>query len=248
VTILAVAVLPIGYILLDCLKSAKEVYALLHVGYTLHDGFQSNVNRSERFLQSSNLICPYPNGSSKLLSSGPVHIQKSPQGILCTLTAASYNESKLTSILPLARSYDGFEWERAAGVFATEFYRNNSWSCDSVSCQIVLPQLPNNMTYRLASYTHSLAPRDEIARFLETTTFGVTQSDLESFFNITENGNITGDLKARMARWISTQMNASRVGITSHREYWRTRANSRVSSALHRNRPLYHSSSNQAIE
>jgi hypothetical protein len=149
-------------------------------------------------------------------------------GTLCTLSSASLNNnSVVTSLIPLARSYDGFDWERAAGDFATSFYRNQSWTCDynSSSCQITLPSLQNGMRYRIASYNRSLSQRDEIARFLETTTFGVTQVELAQFYNITDNGNNTGNLQMRMARWI---LNASLVGITSHREYWRQRANMRV--------------------
>lgn len=181
---------------------------------------------------SKTVACPYPDGPPIFLSSGLISIQKASPGILCTLTAASLNNSVVSSVVPLARSYDGFDWERAAGEIATAFHRHQSWSCSSVysRCQITLPPLQNGTAYRLASYSRTLSPRNEIARFLETATFGTTQSELAQFYNITRNGVNTGNLQTRMARWVWRQMNVSLVGMTSHREFWRLRANMRVSA------------------
>ena len=186
---------------------------------------------SPRFLQSSILSCPYPDDPPIFISDGEVNIQKASPGILCTLTTAVLNDnSVVTSLVPLARSYDGFDWERAAGGgVSVTLYRNQSWNCDFSSCQITLPPLQDGMTYRLASYNRALPERDEIARFLESTTFGPTQVELDQFYNITDNGTRTDNLQTRMAHWVWRQMDVSQVGMTSHREFWRKRANMRVS-------------------
>jgi len=202
----------------------------------------------DRFLQTT-IACPKPDGTPIFLTQGSIIIQRALPGTLCTLTTASFNNNSIvTSIIPLARSYDGYEWERAAGNFATDFYRKQSWTyldnnsdnSSLSSCQIILPTLPKGMVYRIASYSRSLSARDEIARFLEMTTFGITQIELTQFYNITNDSNNNNQtLLNRMARWVSRQMNTSLVEMTSHREFFRKRANMRANGPFRVGIPLH---------
>ena len=97
------------------------------------------------------------------------------------------------------------------------------WNCYTNVCKVQLPDLGENEEYVLTSYDHSLPQsRDEVARFLESATFGTTTADLD-------NWNYDADLDQIITAWVADQMDVSKTPILSHREYWRRRANSRVS-------------------
>jgi len=85
-----------------------------------------------------------------------------------------------------------------------------------------------NEWFQLRSYQNSLPDIDQYARMLERTSFGITQSDLMAISSLsTANaGNLTTDaLSHKMGQWLKIQM---AINATSHREFWRLRANARV--------------------
>jgi hypothetical protein len=68
--------------------------------------------------------------------------------------------------------------------------------------------------YELAAFDHELSRRDEIARFLEQTSFGPTRQALDNFSG------------KSIAQWVHDQQ--ENVPMTSHREYYRHRLNDRI--------------------
>ena len=126
---------------------------------------------------------------------------------LCTLWQVHPDKSK---IVPVARTYLGYDWEASA---ASGDFGDVSIECVSQACGIILPEyLGEGFYFELAAFDHDLPKRDEIARFLEQTTFGPTRADLDSF---------TGTF----AHWVKQQQ--SNVPITSHRQYYREHLNAR---------------------
>lgn len=130
-----------------------------------------------------------------------VTLEKTPLGEigLCTL---ELNHDGLS--IPVSRSYDGHDWERAGGGVAAGL---KDWACDDLVCSLVLP--PAN--YTLTSKGVADSTRDaEIARFLESTSFGVTQDDLKSWMYDSFTGYIQDQMK---------------LPATSHRAFFRKRTN-----------------------
>ena len=79
------------------------------------------------------------------------------------------------SIIPFARSYDGYEWESAPGPRAI---RTEDISCSDDSCLIELPALQNvGESYMMLKKNVSIDDRGQIARFLEQ----VSQLDIVPF-------------------------------------------------------------------
>lgn len=138
-----------------------------------------------------------------------VLLQRSDQ--LCTLWQIN---AARTQILPVARSYNGQKWEAAGGAFAEK--HDLKIQCDWVTCAIRLPQAPAGYTYELAGFFHELPVRDQVARFLEQTTFGPTLEDLNDFTASS----------ISYAAWIKAQQDS--VPMTSHRAFYRTNLNHRA--------------------
>lgn len=138
---------------------------------------------------------------------------------LCILTKAVIANAtgKLSNIAPVALSYDGRAWEKAAGEFAMKLlYGQDFGDYSDSGSQITLPGLNDSGKYYLTSYNHTISQADMVARLLETATFGTTARDIASF----------GTLTATTAKqWVVDQMN---MNLTSHRQYFRKRANPRV--------------------
>jgi hypothetical protein len=88
-----------------------------------------------------------------------------------------------------------------------------------------LPLLPVDTFYVLTSFYPPEQFRengiDEVARFLEQTTFGITNSDISKFD--------TANLPLAFGNWIKEQQES--VPATSHRAFFRLRTNSRMDSA-----------------
>jgi hypothetical protein len=136
---------------------------------------------------------------------------------LCVLTKAIADPNgTLSDIVPVALSYDGRAWEKAAGEFAMRLFYGQEIGDYSGGSQLNLPGLNDTGKYYLTSYSHSVSEADKVARLLETATFGTTAQDLSSFGTLTE---------ATAKAWIVDQMN---MNPTSHRQYFRERANPRV--------------------
>ena len=143
---------------------------------------------------------------------------------LCTLTKAVISpQTGELSLTPIAQSYANHQWERAAGIFATALFYGKDIECYTAGCQINLPPLETGAEYQLTSFAHSLEEKDVYARFLETSTFGITEEELSKF---EASPNSTQE---NIASWISNQMNSSITPRSSHRELWRHGLNPRVS-------------------
>ena len=166
---------------------------------------------------SSLTFCPTEESNPTEIPSGPVMLARSNS--LCILTKAVVADAtgKLTNIAPVALSYDGRAWEKAAGEFAMKvLYGQNFGDYSDSGSQITLPGLNDSGKYYLTSYNHTISEADKVARLLETGTFGTTAKDLASFSALTA---------TTAKQWIVDQMN---MNLTSHRQYFRKRSNPRV--------------------
>ena len=134
-------------------------------------------------------------------------------GTLCTLwTSQTSEDGNKSFYIPVGRSYDGNDWERAAGKYDTL-----SWDCSAGdgTCLVTLPDT-DTQVYRLTSYLHTLTAEQTSARFFERASFGPTSGLLSVATN-----------EANMASWIQTQFDTTVTPMTSHREYFRKRLNPR---------------------
>jgi hypothetical protein len=163
--------------------------------------------------------CPDEDAGSVPISAGPVMLTKSET--LCILTkAVEGTDGSLSNIAPVARSYDGRAWEPSAGGFATHLLQNIAFGDYSSGTQINLPDLAAGEKYFLTSYSYTASHKEELARLLETATFGTTSAGLAEW----NKGAVTIDT---VSEWIKEQIN---FPMTSHREFFRRRVNPRVSS------------------
>ena len=109
------------------------------------------------------------------------------------------------------------------------------WNCYFGACEIDLPDLGPNKQYKLSSSEASLRYTDPslnsndnvVARFLEQATFGATQADIDSINSATGTRRRLA-VEDNINSWIIDQMDETVTPPTSHREYWRARANPRV--------------------
>ncbi len=175
------------------------------------------------------LSCP-PLGSDPLsVSAGSIMLQGVAETItLCTLTkSVTSSETGITTLVPIARSYNNNPWEKAAGEFAASLFGEKELVCYPSGCQVQLPPLETGAEYLLSSYSHALSDIDEYARFLETATFGTTPKQIDAFETSSSNS-----LQHTITTWLADQMNSSITPMTSHREYWRRGLNGRVRHSI----------------
>jgi len=177
---------------------------------------------------TTNVIsCPVVGDAPLSIGSGHVMLSIADIATLCTLTKSVTSEtSGETILIPIARSYDNKLWEQAAGDLAVSIIDNKEILCYSVGCQLDLPPLRTGESYLLSSSSHSLTESDEYARFLESATFGITQIDIDSLLASPKS------VPDNIIDWVSSQMNVTETPLSSHREYWRKRTNSRVSTSF----------------
>mmetsp|Transcript_19333 Transcript_19333/g.27328 ORF Transcript_19333/g.27328 Transcript_19333/m.27328 type:complete len:1758 (+) Transcript_19333:76-5349(+) len=159
--------------------------------------------------------CPLePNNAPIAVSAGLINLERSSSVSLCTLTKIITHESGDNTLMPVARSYYGNDWEVSAGVFASIV----SPQCATASCSLDLPPLAANENYMLTTLAEpERTYHDKVARFLEQASFGVTKQDLYS------NWDASIPLETSIAAWVDDQINS--VPMTAHREYYRKRAN-----------------------
>ena len=160
--------------------------------------------------------CPGVEAIPTEIPSGPVRLARSSS--LCILTKAVADSiGNLSNIAPVALSYDGRAWEKAAGEFAMKLlYGQDIGDYPNSGSQLTLPGLNGTGKYYLTRYNRSISEADKVARLLETGTFGTTAQDLASLRTLTA---------ATAKQWVVDQMN---VNLTSHRQYFRKRVNPRV--------------------
>ena len=125
-------------------------------------------------------------------------------GTLCTLTLELDNGL----FIPVARSYDSHNWERAGGSFIASA---PEWVCSGSSCTSIIPP-GSRYVLQTRSTSATLDFNAELARFLESASFGAKPTDISTW-----NGN-------SFAQYVKDQVNTP---MTSHRETFRKLSNPR---------------------
>jgi len=170
--------------------------------------------------------CPNVDSPSTQLNAGSVLVGLSAQDTVCAVTMVTMDGNTVVKSIPLARSYNGNDWEVAAGGVGPATFKNG-FLCYSQGCQINLPALNPNVRYLLTSHSHSLKRKDEMARFLETATFGATSSEVAE---LKSDAQSRGNFNA-IVDWFTAQSDKRVVSLTSHRKYWRERISPRIPTA-----------------
>lgn len=173
---------------------------------------RSNVRNRNLAFASTNPTLECPSSGFEVIPSGnAVRLAIASKGKLCTLTQSNVDG---TTILPVGRSYDGFEWESVAGPYPTLSYQ-----CDNASCEVTLPQLNDpNQRFQLTSFGRNISRKDTLARFFEQATFGTTEEDLKK---LADEDQDVMDLNSYFANWTHHQIYQEKL--TSHRNFWRER-------------------------
>ena len=137
---------------------------------------------------------------------------------LCTLTLVEYADTGETlSVAPVARSYEGNQWEGVKGPFEVTFV------CNDAACSTTLPSIPSpHYAFSLNTFSAdnlNIGLEEQAARFLEQTTFGPT---LDSIADLTSGASDEESLEINFIDWVFEQMYITSP--TYHREYYRKRA------------------------
>lgn len=144
-----------------------------------------------------------------------VRLAIASQDRLCTLTRVN-EENK--EVIPVGRSYHNQKWEAVAGP-----YRTISYECNEGACVVKVPEVTKaGDVFQLRGYDRNrlLSQDDEVARFFEQASFGVTTEDLKrARSEVISDRNST--LMDYFAKWIDEQISV--VEPTSHRGFWRER-------------------------
>lgn len=172
---------------------------------------------------SSNIEMQCPSEGSSIVSELSFRIAQTIPNTVCTLTKVTeVNGGIITT--PLARSYNGYPWERSGSNEAQKYFSKEIECYDSNYCQIDLPPLSSGETYRLSTFEYSVSTEVEMARFLETSTFGVKASELSQITSSVASDNSEQRLNA-IVNWFRVQTDTPP---SSHRKYWRERVNERI--------------------
>lgn len=163
----------------------------------------------------------------------PLSLQKASPNVLCLLVRVTTrsdtadldsisSSSSLSdyNMVPIARSYQGGDWQRSAGPYAQELEVTCPES--NPACDLHIPILPKLQEGRfvLMPFQYSLdSDRALVSRFFHQTTFGPTMSMIDDWDYSAD------DLSAEMAKWVKDQMDTSITPMTSHREFLRRRLN-----------------------
>jgi len=153
-------------------------------------------------------------------------------GELCTLYTLAYSEDGVQFFyIPAGRSYDGRNWERAAGKFSgLEFTCQNddSQTRPGETCTVTLEDT-DRRSYFLTSYSYDLTARQYSARFFERSTFGANTAMLDQMTTTANWGTCTTESQCVDAQtaWIGEQQDPIAVPSVSHREWFRERLNPR---------------------
>ena len=173
--------------------------------------------------------CP-DSGFTEVTSGESITVLKSASGSLCTLTRVEASDS---SFAPVARSYDGYDWERVAGPYRSTL-GNIACDDDTFACSFTVPVAEASQAFVLTKYAYieddnSLDVKAEAARFFEQCTFGTTSQDLQSAMSAIDS-NDDLNLPTYFSNWLYDQV--ENVPPTLHRALWRGRAMSRTDVPL----------------
>ena len=166
--------------------------------------FESTNNPNNSF------VCPPINVPLNIQpSDGPITIEPTAQsGDLCTLTLQDVSGIPV----PVARSYDGSDWEVTAGPFASIL---SPPTCFNGKCTFEkLPEPDSTQKkYVLTSYFHiGFGAQADAARLLEQATFGPTRATIDALAAVPS--------ADKYEAWVKDQI---ATPMTSHREYYRKR-------------------------
>ncbi len=152
------------------------------------------------------------------------------RGNLCTLIRVTTDNSDggKEYFAPVARSYDGFDWNRVAGPYS-ESLEITCMANGNSYCHIQVPKVNDNTdivtTFRLMKYERTLPIKDEVARFFEQSTFGTRLEDINTAVtSIDETYN--GDSMNYFSSWLHEQIYT--VPPTFHRPLWRNNIKSKA--------------------
>lgn len=149
-----------------------------------------------------------------VITPGEKQIAPAPLDIFCGIFIRK--ESETGNLIPLARSYSGKGWEAAPGPLACPTKHVNATT-------IFLPPLQDtNDRYVILAKDGYMSERKQVSKFLEMTTFGPRRAEIDA---LTADGEWMTDGASKRASYIRSQID---LPITSHREYWRRRTNSKV--------------------
>jgi uncharacterized protein (DUF1501 family)/uncharacterized protein (DUF1800 family) len=153
---------------------------------------------------SQSVPCDFGN-----IGSGHVHLEKSSEGSLCTLVKVLSNG---TTTISIGVSLNGDDWQHSPEAMSSVMF-----DCGSCDCSTDLPPLDDGEIYKVSSslLPRSISRENELARFLDQATFGVTRADLQNFDD-------SDPTDVAIAKWIKSQVED--VGMTSHRAWFRKRA------------------------
>ncbi len=116
-------------------------------------------------------------------------------------------------MIPYARSYSTNDWEPSPGPKAVPY---SGIVCGDIACTVDLPPPSSGSYVIMTKLTNTLEVKDEIARFLEMTSFGPMFSEI----TILDMGGSFGENEKADA--IRAQMDLPK---SSHREYFRRNSN-----------------------
>jgi hypothetical protein len=202
-----------------CLSNEEchsDLVACNTCGGVLLDLLTEEAPTSPPTIIDSFLTCPPVNEVHVLggaLTGQLVSLTRSSSTSICMLWRVTDGLSRQ----PVARSYEGHAWEASAA----PAFGSLTFACDdddsSQVCTTTLPPLLQDTDYyEMATLTHELPPRDQVARFLEQTTFGPTWENLVDFTSS----------EASFATWIQEQQDS--VPSSSHRNFYRRHMNHRA--------------------
>lgn len=119
-------------------------------------------------------------------------------------------------LTPVARSYQGNDWQRVGGKYAQHL----EITCAASDCDLTIPALPllPEGKFVLMPFVHSISDRAEVSRFYQQTTFGPTMAMINGW-------DYTSPMENEMAAWVKNQMNEATTPITSHRAFFREKIN-----------------------
>jgi len=208
------------------LKAAKE--EVLRANAALADAKEKYITAKKEALLLT------PGGETKVLRSGLIYLARSGKNQLLRITKTVVSPTERTALA--GRSYGARSWESASSSRATELL----FSCGTASDGMVFATAAANYTagdevcsttipaitdghFHIEVYDYSMETVDAgdlASRFLQTATFGSSKDDI-SAFQTTFGG--------KPEAWVAAQMN---LPATSHREFFRRRANRRMPTTL----------------
>lgn len=128
------------------------------------------------------------------------------------IMSSRFTDTSVNTHAPMGRSYDGHDWEKVAGPYESIL----SYSCTNgvpKQCFVEI-ELVENQSFYITQYKYEISDEAKVARFLESVTFGATQDLIDNFDY--------SNLPLSRAQFVRDQILEP---VTSHREYYRARAN-----------------------